>query len=163
MKIATFATRVSGKKLTAAGGFSLIEVVLALGVMSMSLMGMLGLTLVGLTSMREAMDQTVLTQIVQRVSSEVQLTPFDKLDTSILARTFYFNAEAIEQTAADDTTRFVVTLSRQAPSFPQSGTAQDFQRSLASIRIFVNQTTGVTVTPGRQTSFAVLVPNSGEL
>ncbi|PTY01460.1 hypothetical protein DB346_11950 [Verrucomicrobia bacterium LW23] len=145
-------------------GFSLVEVVLALGVTSMSMLGMLSLTIVGITSMREAMEQTVHTQIVQRISSEVQLTPYDSLDTTVVAKTFFFNGEAIEQTSADANTRYKVTLDRQTPSFPTSGAMPDMERSLTSVRIYVTPMVGDTPQPiARISTYVVLVPNSGEL
>jgi uncharacterized protein (TIGR02598 family) len=52
-----------------AGGFSLIEVTIALGLVSYALLGLLGLFTVGLTSSRDSSMETALSQIVLHASS----------------------------------------------------------------------------------------------
>jgi uncharacterized protein (TIGR02598 family) len=61
--------------------FSLVEVVLALGVMSFALTGIVGLLPVGLSHFRKAMDQTIQSQIAQEVTYMVQRTPFQNIDS----------------------------------------------------------------------------------
>ena len=60
-------------------GFSLVEVVLALGVLSFSLVGMFGLMAVVLGSVRDSMDLTTQALIVQNLSSEVREINFSQL------------------------------------------------------------------------------------
>ena len=59
--------------------FSLIEVVLALGVVSFSLVGILGLLFSGLTTFHRSMDQTVQAQIAQQIIGQAQLTSYGNL------------------------------------------------------------------------------------
>ncbi len=57
-------------------GFSLVEVTLALGLVSFAVVTVLALLPAGLTSIRESIDETVRTQISQQIASDVLQTPF---------------------------------------------------------------------------------------
>ena len=145
-------------------GFSLVEVALALGVLSTSMLGMLSLTVVGLNSLRDAMSQQVHTEIVQQVTTELQMTGFNKLDSYVTGKTLYFSSEATRQDERDSGTRFVVTMDRQQPVFPNSAVTGNMNQSLTTVRIFVTHTVGQTVPPEAKSScYVVFVPNSGEL
>jgi uncharacterized protein (TIGR02598 family) len=58
-------------------GFSLVEVIIALGIVAFAFVPLMGLLPVGLTSFRSAIDQTVLSQIVQQIGNESQQSDFD--------------------------------------------------------------------------------------
>jgi uncharacterized protein (TIGR02598 family) len=62
-----------------ARGFSLVEVVMALGIMSFALMGIVGLLPAGLSQFRQAVDVTVKAQISQELTAMVQRTDYAKL------------------------------------------------------------------------------------
>jgi uncharacterized protein (TIGR02598 family) len=64
-------------------GFSLIEVVLAIGIMAFAFIPLLGLMPLGLNTSRQAIDTTIDAQIVQQMTSLAQQTNFSSL--SILA------------------------------------------------------------------------------
>lgn len=67
--------------------FSLVEVVLAVGVISFAFVAILGLLPAGLHQFRQAMDTSVGAQIAQRVIQDCQLTDFDTLvDTANLTQ-----------------------------------------------------------------------------
>ncbi|PTY02353.1 hypothetical protein DB346_09600 [Verrucomicrobia bacterium LW23] len=76
------------RSIGAAAGFSLVEVIMALGVMSVSMMGMLGLLSVGLTHFQKSMDLTVRSQITQDLVYMLQRTPFTDLSSGTTER-FY--------------------------------------------------------------------------
>jgi len=79
-------------------GFSLIEVVLAIGVVAFSFVALLGLLPVGMGIFSSSLDTSVHTQIVQRFIADAQQTDFDTL----LAKTTvtrYFDDEGSEKTA----------------------------------------------------------------
>jgi uncharacterized protein (TIGR02598 family) len=75
-------------------GFSLIEVLLAVGIVAMAFIPLLGLLPTGMSAMHAAADQTVTSQIVQRVAGEFQQADFDGIDSSSDLR--YFDEEAVE-------------------------------------------------------------------
>lgn len=60
-------------------GFSLVEVVLAVGVISFAFVAILGLLPAGLTQFRQAMDNSVASQIAQRIIMDAQQSDFDVL------------------------------------------------------------------------------------
>lgn len=60
-------------------GFSLVEVVLAVGVVSFAFVAILGLLPAGLAQFRQAVDTSVCSQISQRVIMDAQQTEFDTL------------------------------------------------------------------------------------
>lgn len=60
-------------------GFSLVEVVLAIGVVAFAFVAIFSLLPVGMGVFREAMDTSVSAQIVQRIVSDAQQTNFDNL------------------------------------------------------------------------------------
>ncbi|MEI8107461.1 MAG: Verru_Chthon cassette protein B [Verrucomicrobiota bacterium] len=60
-------------------GFSLVEIVLAIGVVAFAFLAIFSLLPVGLGIFREAMDTSVSAQIVQRVVSDATETDFDQL------------------------------------------------------------------------------------
>lgn len=60
-------------------GFSLVEVVLALGVVALAFIGIFSMLPTGLTIFRQAMDTSIGAQISQRIVGEAQQTDFDAL------------------------------------------------------------------------------------
>ncbi len=62
--------------------FSLVETVIALGVISFALTTLLGLMPVGLNMFQESVHATVRTDVVRQLTSQFQETPFDKLRES---------------------------------------------------------------------------------
>jgi type II secretory pathway pseudopilin PulG len=66
--------------------FSLVEVVLAVGVISFAFVAILGLLPAGLNQFRQAMDASVGAQIAQRIILECQQTDFDVLTDSADSR-----------------------------------------------------------------------------
>lgn len=69
----------SPSPLRGARGFSLVEVVLAVGVVAFAFVAILGLLPAGMTQFRQAVDTTVCAQIAQRVIGDAQQTNFDVL------------------------------------------------------------------------------------
>jgi uncharacterized protein (TIGR02598 family) len=70
-------------------GFSLVEVAISLAVVSFSMLSILGLVPMGLTNLRQAMNNTVQSQIVQSITSEEQLTSFVNLQNT----SYYYDAD----------------------------------------------------------------------
>lgn len=65
-----------------ARAFSLVEVVLAVGVVAFAFVAIMGLLPAGMTQFRQAIDTSVCAQIAQRVIMEAQQTDFDILTDS---------------------------------------------------------------------------------
>lgn len=83
--------------------FSLVEVALALGIMAFAIAGIVGLIPFGLTSFRQAMNNTAESAIVQGLTNEILLTDFSNLKTmaNSQGKAYYFDADGDPvQTAA---------------------------------------------------------------
>jgi uncharacterized protein (TIGR02598 family) len=92
--------------------FSLVEVVLALGLMSFALMGIVGLLRVGLSHFRKAIDLTVQAQIAQELTSMIQRTPYADIDNLGGPATYYYDEEGNPV----DQSRYVYTATAEVAS-----------------------------------------------
>ncbi|HSI84969.1 MAG: Verru_Chthon cassette protein B [Candidatus Methylacidiphilales bacterium] len=84
-------------------GFSLIEVALALGITSFASTFIIGMTLMGLSTFRRAMDNTVQSSIVQNLTNEIFLTDFKQLRrmSKSQAAVYYFDADGTRLATPD--------------------------------------------------------------
>lgn len=98
-------------------GFSLTEVVLALGIVAFAFIPVLGLLPVGLDASRQAIDATIEAQIVQQLSNEAFQTDFSSLDELSTAPLYYFDYQGNKTTAdkAIYTAGFVVDSQTDLP------------------------------------------------
>lgn len=91
--------------------FSLVEVVLALGIVSFGLVSILGLIPVGLGNFREARKFAIEAGIAQRLAADLRLAEDSGREAS--TGRFYFDQEG--SPASADTARFVAEISAPAP------------------------------------------------
>jgi uncharacterized protein (TIGR02598 family) len=63
------------------GGFSLIEIALAIGVLSFGMLATVGILPVGMTTFHQAIDSSIGSQVVQRVVNDARQTDFQTLIT----------------------------------------------------------------------------------
>lgn len=80
--------------------FSLVEVLLALGIVSFVLVGLLALVANGLAGMRDARDDTSTAMIAKKLISEMQQNSLDNLVSSRFDSR-YFDAEGQEVPSTD--------------------------------------------------------------
>jgi uncharacterized protein (TIGR02598 family) len=64
---------------TKAGAFTIIEIVLAIGIVSFAFLGVVGLLPAGMSVFRKSMDASIGAQLVQQVLTEAQQTEFELL------------------------------------------------------------------------------------
>ncbi|MBC8001056.1 MAG: Verru_Chthon cassette protein B [Opitutaceae bacterium] len=76
-------------------GFSLVEVVLALGIFSFAIVGIVGLIPIALQTHMDAKTGTIQAQIHQSLAAEALLTDFSKL-TELNGKLRYFDEEGVE-------------------------------------------------------------------
>lgn len=106
-----------------AGGrsaFSLVEVVLAIGLVTFAMLVIFSLMPVGLFSLQESNRQIVETEIFNTVGAELSSTPFDQV-TNYMTQRFpmYFNNEGTEQSVSNN----AVFIARcAAAAVPESNT-----------------------------------------
>ena len=83
-------------------GFSLVEVVLALGVISVAIVSLFGLLAISTDASRQSDVDTVVTSIARQVDTQLHNTPFANLPASGAA--WYFDNEGHHLTESDDVT-----------------------------------------------------------
>ncbi|SDT99065.1 Verru_Chthon cassette protein B [Verrucomicrobium sp. GAS474] len=126
--------------LAKASAFSLVEVVLALGVVSVGFVAVMGLMPVGLKTMRQATTLTVQSQIVQQLVGTAETTPFPKLAAKFDNAKFYYDDEGGSLTNAVGKTRYWVTTTVTDPIYPgsdQVDKANPLSQNLRLVRIQV--------------------------
>jgi len=105
--------------------FSLVEVTIAVGVVTCSMLVVLGLLPVGLKTMHESSTQYGTAAIAQQIVSELQLMPFTNSSAtnssysiaSITGRQDYYTIEGAKTDSKADS-YFTVTFSTNAPTIP---------------------------------------------
>lgn len=73
------------------GGFSLVEITMAIGIVAFAFVAVLGLLPAGLNTFHRAMDASVTGQIFQRVVSEAQQTDFNVLVSDATPNVTFFD------------------------------------------------------------------------
>ena len=127
-------------------GFSLIEVSIALGVVTFAAVSILGLLPTGLVVMRDAMNQTVESQIVRSIAGQSVVANFANLTDG---SPFYFDDEGQRIFAAEGSV-YTVSLSNTTPVYPGSTNAgTNLSASLVNLRIEIverrsQQAVGIT-------------------
>ncbi|HEY0256385.1 MAG TPA: Verru_Chthon cassette protein B [Candidatus Methylacidiphilales bacterium] len=85
--------------LRARHGFSLVEVAMALAIMGFASVSLIGLLPMGLHSLHEAMGNTIESQIVQNLTSDILLSSSTNLP-QYKGQIFYFDDEGLQLTGA---------------------------------------------------------------
>jgi Verrucomicrobium spinosum paralogous family TIGR02598 len=115
--------------------FSLVEVTLALGLTSFALVAVLGLMPVGFTSMREAVDSTVESQITREIRAKAQQTSFADLVREFSGREFFFAESGVETSSDAFDRRYTVKTLVEVPVYPGSENAGADSLSTLAIEI----------------------------
>lgn len=152
------------RKLAVARGFTLVEVTLAIGIISFAFVAMFGLLPVGMNVSRQAMDTTLEAQIVQQLKTQALQTDFSQIETLQAADPYYFNDQGKGVEAAKDAlykTAFKVVKKTALPSGVTS-------ERLATVTIFVLNTKGnearASASPAsapEAKKFTILIPDNG--
>lgn len=109
--------------------FSLVEVVIALGLVSFSIVGLLGLMSAGLGGMQEASKESSSAMIAKKLTAEIQQNSLDQiLSASFMERTF--DAEGQEVPSSDPLISYRATASASR----DTGSPESLARIVISIR-----------------------------
>jgi uncharacterized protein (TIGR02598 family) len=159
MKTHTHLTHRARRQVLRTAGFSLVEVTLALGVASFALLTMAGTMVVGLGSVKEASDDTMHAQIMARLASTVQQTPFDQLAAAALGREYYFDREGKEVAAHRSAYTATMSFSGGGPeTYP--GAPADLSPSVSTVTIrVITRSSGHAERYGTSYS-SVIIPRS---
>ena len=97
--------------------FSLVEVAMAMGMITFCLVAVLGLLPVGLSTFRTATETTIESQIVNQIASDATLMPFSELSDFAGGSPYYFNEEG-SPVQTEREASYWANLSLQAPNYP---------------------------------------------
>lgn len=103
---------------------------MAVGLVSFAVLAVMGLLPVGLSNLRQSMDQTVEAQIVQTIAAQSVVARFSDLATGIQ----YFDDEG-QPTKAGPDAHFTANVTVVPPAYPGSANSADGTNSLATVRI----------------------------
>jgi len=138
-------------------GFSLIEVVIALGIVSFAVSAILGLIPTGLNTLKDSNAETVRAQIVRSIAGSALTANFSSLNG-----TASFDSDGQPIPSSDTTTypRYTVSATTNAPSFP--GSAGDtFTDSLTALKIQIVLKPASGASAGTNT-YTLHIANSGK-
>jgi len=130
-------------------GFTLIEVLLSLGIVSFAFMALCGVLPVGLQTYREAMDATCRANIVRVISAELAQAGYTNIDSNLTGTNRYFSDQGLAVSSPADarfcvkyvnvqsgTTLFTATNSSLKPVTIEISSVQG-GRSMARLTVFV--------------------------
>ncbi len=112
-----------------------MEVTIALGLVTFAVVAVIGLLPVGLSTMREAMTQTITAQITREISAELLLTPFQQINGYIGRSPIFFDVRG--KRAANTNAYYRVQLSMTDSAFPGSGVSSSLTNSVRCVHIEV--------------------------
>jgi len=154
--------------------FSLVEVVLAIGVVAFAFVAILGLLPAGMSQFRKAIDTSVATDIAQRVIDDAQQTDWDTLTNLAWPSYRYFDERGVEvfpQSSGAATSAAALSPSEQAKivyqvatrvqplPYRQDGT-QVAANTLAQITVQVLNNPGFTTPATSTTNVNLIVPKA---
>lgn len=144
--------------------FTLVEVTLAIGIVSFAFVAMFGLLPVGLSVSRQAIDTTIEAQIVQKLKTQALQTDFSQLQTLQDAEPYYFDDQG---KAAEETGAMYKAFFAEVPAETQLP-ANVSTRKLRTVTIFVVNTKGNSTiaaedadTSRHAKKFTLMIPDNG--
>lgn len=139
--------RSSGRRRSAA--FTLVESVVAIGIVSFAMLSILGLIPVGLGTFRQAMSLTVETAIVQSVSGELMRADY----TNLASTNIYFDQEGNKVAESDKERLYVARVQT-----PEALDAGDLVNADAARKVSIKISSSTH--PETTNSYFVIVPRS---
>ncbi len=148
-------------------GFSLVEVTMAVGLVSFAVITVIGLMPVGLAALHRAIDTTEEAQIVRQIDALAVLTPYSSLPGSFSGTTFYYDQDgellatstASAPVASPAATRYWATTTVTTPVYPGSTSTSALTGSLYTVH--VQLMSGASSVATSTSFYNIEVPNSG--
>ena len=135
--------------------FSLVEVIIALGLITFAVTAIVGLLPVGLTSINQSMNQTVESQILRSLSSQSVVAEFGKL----AANNLYYDFEGQPSSLANS--YYTVKISTNAAIYPGSDGVEGLSDTFVSLKVEMVARSQPSA-PGRTNIYSLHVANSGK-
>jgi uncharacterized protein (TIGR02598 family) len=115
-------------------GFTLVEVVLAIGIVAFALLPLLGLVPMGLSRSQQAFDTTIQAQIVQQMTSQAQETNFSTLSQLNSNGLIYFDTYG-NLTAVASPGGYMAAFSTPANTVLTTGTSSGAATSVTTTQL----------------------------
>ncbi len=139
--------------------FSLIEVVLALGVVSFAMVGLVGLLPVGLSVSRQAIDVTIQSQMAQTLRNQVQLGGLTNVD-QWAGQQLYFDNQGLQVSGVGAPSRVYTAQMTVTNVVEQDKTAAALSLPATAARMVVVTVTS-TAAAGTTNVFPIIVTRNG--
>lgn len=144
-------------------GFSLVEVTIALGIVGFAAVTVMALVPVGLKSLRNSIDQTVVSQIGQQISSDILQTPFSQAE----GFTNYYDNEGFPVSGVNDAVFTAAVTPSATFSYPGSdllgGLTIPLTQSLKAFQVTVTTRETKNLSERYQHSFCLLLSRREQL
>jgi uncharacterized protein (TIGR02598 family) len=138
-------------------GFSLVEVVVALGIVSFAVIAILGLIPSGLNTLKDSTGETVRAQIVRSIAASALTANFSSLNASV---SFDNDGQPLLPTDIATYPRYTVNATTNEPSFPGS-TSGNFTGSLTALKIEIILKPASSA-KGTTNNYTLQIANSGK-
>lgn len=113
--------------------FSLVEVVLALGIISFAMTTLMALLPVGLTTLRDSIETTVRADVIRQVAGELQQTPFSQISGSTNC---YFSDEGVPTNAGSSFFMVNYTVNNNVKLLQKQDNTDYVNASLKQVEIY---------------------------
>jgi len=146
------------------GGFTLVEVTLAIGIISFAFVTMFGLLPVGLSVSRQAMDTTIEAQIVQQMKTQALQTDFSQLGELAAADEMYFDDQGkqVDEAQALYRTKFsAVSANTRLPEGAATDRLKTVTISLLNTKGMADRANADLATSSDAKKFTILIPDNG--
>jgi uncharacterized protein (TIGR02598 family) len=137
--------------------FSLVEVVIALGIVSFAVVAILGLIPTGLNTLKDSTGETVRAQIVRSIAASALTANFSSLNA---IASFDNDGQPLLPTDTATYPRYTVNSTTNAPSFPGS-TSGNFADSLTALKIEI-VLKPASLANGTTNNYTLQIANSGK-
>ncbi len=130
-----FVSRQRGTGRSRRAAFTLIEVVVSLGIFSFALLSIVGLMATGLSTVKNSSNSQAVTNINRELRAALQATPFTNLVIGT-PTTYYFTANGYQTTktgTSPNAPYYTVVMSPTTPTYPAGGTSANALSVSASI------------------------------
>ncbi|MDR1146471.1 MAG: Verru_Chthon cassette protein B [Verrucomicrobiales bacterium] len=142
----------------ATSAFTLVEVSLVIGIVAVSVLSSVALMSVGLNATKAATDSVITAQILNKVSSTVQTTPFNELSGFVDSSPLFFDRTGREVSSVGEAF-FSATLLPIATSYP--GAPSDLSASsVQTLEIVISVLIPGTNSPVSSSRSTIMVPKS---
>ena len=149
------------------GGFSLVEVAMALAIMGFACISLIGMIPIGITSFHQAMGNTVESEIVQNLSNDILLADANGLG-QYTTQSFYYDSMGVPLTTSANAV-YTATITLAPVSSANSPTSLVYNNGVTTSTAGANTSAfNLTITiqcvnnPLQPHKYSVIVSNNNE-